>query len=461
MRMKHNTSPNSRAVAAEIVRRWMETRDFPDRLMEQVRADRGFVMEVVYGTVKWKRELEWVLKRCTSRLPEIPLRAHVMVGLQQLLHLDNVEPYAAVNESVEGVKALFSPSQADFTNAVLRRVLREKDRLLDDLRRQPLGVRASHPEELVQRWMAACGAERAAALCAWNNTPAVVVLRVNTARIEMGDFIDRLGALDIRAEPHPFGREHFCVLPRGVAVERVPGYDDGWFVVQDPSTAVAVDLLDPRPREHILDACAAPGGKTVALAQRMGGGDTLTAMDLHEDRLVVLRQNLARMGLPAVRVVQGDMAACAVEGGAPGELASETFDGILLDVPCTNTGVLRRRPDARWRFSAERMKKVAATQRSILDGAASRVRHKGRLVYSTCSLEPEEDEALVAAWVRHHPEFKLVRERKTFPPADGVDGAYAALIVREGAGDERNELNRRTAEQGMSQDGNDLNRGSR
>lgn len=430
--MKSNAPKNARMMAAEIVQRWMETGDFPDRLMDRVKADRGFVMELVYGTVKWKRQLEWVLKHCAKHLPDVPLRAYTMTGIQQLLHMDQVEPYAAVNETVEGVKLQFGQAQAHFVNAILRRVQREKDGLTRELASQPLGVRASHPEELVSRWERAFGLERTAALCAWNNTPAAVVLRVNTGRVEMSDFIDRLAALEIRAEPHPFDRARFCTLPRGVSVERVPGFEDGWFMVQDPSTTMAVEWLAPRPRERILDACAAPGGKTMVLAEMMNGGETLTAMDLHEDRLVTLRVNLKRMSFAGVRVVQGNMEVQGPGGPGGAPLEGEEFDGILLDVPCMNTGVLRRRPDARWRFSLERMKKVNAHQQAILDGAAQKVRMKGRIVYSTCSLEPEEDELMVETWLQSHPGFKLVRQQKVFPPEDGVDGTFAALIVREG-----------------------------
>ncbi len=429
--MKTDAPKTSRMVAAEIVQRWLETGDFPDRLMDRVTADRGFVMELVYGTVKWIRQLEWVLKHCSKHLPEVPLRAHAMVGIHQLLHMDQVQTYAAVNETVAGVKLLFGQAQANFVNAILRRVLREREGLLRGLAGQPLGVRTSHPEVLVERWERAFGPDRTAALCAWNNTPASVVLRVNTGRVAMSDFLDRLAVLDLRAEPHAFSPDRFCTLPRGVAVESVPGFSDGWFTVQDPSTAVAVDWLDPKPRERILDACAAPGGKTMVLAEKMGGGGTLTAMDLHEDRLMTLRKNLERMSFRDVRVVQGNMEA---EGpGGPGctVLEGEEFDGILLDVPCMNTGVLRRRPDARWRFSLERLQKVTLHQQAILEGAAGMLRTQGRMVYSTCSLEPEEDELLVGAWLQRHSGFKLVRQQKLFPPEAGVDGSFAALIVCE------------------------------
>jgi 16S rRNA (cytosine967-C5)-methyltransferase len=429
MDAKTEQRENTRVVASEIVRRWMETREFPDRLMDRVSADRAFVMELVYGVVKWKRELEWVLKQCSSRLPEAPLRAYAMVGVHQILHLDHVETYAAVNETVAAVKAHFPRAQADFVNAVLRRVAREKTELQRAVAGQPLAVRTSHPDELVTRWTRALGDDVTAALCEWNNAPAAVVLRLCRRAGAMAAFLERLAGEGIRAEPHPFDRDRFCTLPRGLAPDRVPGFGEGWFVVQDPSTTMAVDLLDPKPHERILDACAAPGGKTVAMAERMQGGGTLTAMDLYEDRLDALRDTLRRMQLPEVRVVRGDMAACGARGPGVADLKDEAFDAILLDVPCMNTGVLRRRPDARWRFSLERMKTVVAQQRAILTGAAERIKVGGRIVYSTCSMEPEEDEALVAAWLRHRPRFALAQQRKLIPTQDGVDGAYAALIT--------------------------------
>jgi 16S rRNA (cytosine967-C5)-methyltransferase len=427
--MKITAQTSSRAVAAGIIAEWMETGDFPDRMMNRVLSNRGFVMEVTYGVVKWKRELEWVLKQCMKQLPGIPLRAHLMVGLYQSLHMDTVEAYAAVNETVSAVKEEFGQAEVNFVNAVLRRVLREMPQVQAALRSQPSGVRLSHPELLIRRWTDAFGESDTVALCEWNNTRAAVTLRVNTQRILMADFRDRLASAGIRIEPNAYDPARFCTLSRGAHIEEIPGFEDGWFIVQDPSTLMAVDMLDPKPQERILDACAAPGGKTVAIAERMGGG-TLTAMDIHADRMGFLVDNLARMNLDGVRVIEGDMTECRRDGAGVPELAGLLYDGILLDVPCMNTGVLRRRADARWRFSLERLAKVGETQRAILDGAAEKVRVGGRIVYSTCSLESEEDEGMVMSWLKDHPGFTLVRERKLFPPRDAVDGAFAAILKR-------------------------------
>ena len=365
-----------------------------------------------------------------KHLPGLEVRSYLMVGLYQCLHMDTVEAYAAVNETVAAVKEQEGGAGANFVNAVLRRILREKDQVVAALKEQPIGIRLSHPEVLVRRWTEAFGETGAQALCDWNNRRARVILRVNTDRIQMGDFRDRLASVGIRTEASSYDPVRFCALSRGVAVEEIPGYEDGWFMVQDPSTLMAVEMLDPKPQDRVLDACAAPGGKTVAIAERMGGGQSLTAMDIHADRMSYLDENLARMGLQGVRVIEGDMGACRTGGTGVPELAGLLFDAILLDVPCMNTGVLQRRADARWRFSLERLAKVCETQRHILDGAAQKVRVGGRLVYSTCSLEPDEDETLVSTWLAANPGFTKVAERKLLPQRDGTDGSYAARLKR-------------------------------
>jgi len=404
----------------------MEQGEFPDRLMGSVSKDRGFVTELVYGSVKWKRQLEWAVKKCARNLPPLPLRSFLMVGLYQILDMEDVEEYAAVNETVDAVKANFPQGQADFVNAVLRRAIREKAGLLEEIRKESVGIRTSHPELLVSRWTEAFGSEKALALCEWNNRPAQVVVRINLSRIQIDDFLDRLASTGIQGEAHAFCPDRFVTLPRGVAPARLPGYEDGWFSVQDPSTFMAVQMLAPQSHERVLDACAAPGGKTMAMAELMGGGETLTAMDVHAERLKILKENIDRMDVIGIEILKGDMS----EAGGVAELAGRTFDAVLLDVPCTNTGVLRRRADARWRFSEAGMGRVCTTQRSILDSASKYLCSGGRLVYSTCSLEPEEGESLVSGWQAAHPSFELVKDRKLFPPVDGVDGAYAALLVR-------------------------------
>jgi 16S rRNA (cytosine967-C5)-methyltransferase len=338
-----------------------------------------------------------------------------------------VESYAAINETVEAAKRHAGGlGAAKMINAVLRRAQREREQILRDLEQQPPHIRLSHPLLLMERWARQYGEADALKLAEWNNLPPVTTLRVEQSAIDAAEFIDRLREAGIEPLLHPFSdREIFLVLPRGIAVTKVPGYAEGWFTVQDPATSIAVDLLAPRPGESVLDACAAPGGKAAMIADRMKGNGELVAMDLHADRIAVLKENQKRLKLDWIEIMQGD----AREPQKA--LAGRTFDAILLDVPCLNTGVLRRRADARWRIEPERIEKITGLQYEILTACAGMLKEKGRLVYSTCSLEAEENEDLIARWIRAHPEFRMARTGKCFPPESESDGAYAALIRRK------------------------------
>jgi 16S rRNA (cytosine967-C5)-methyltransferase len=420
---------NSREVAAEIIYNWIESESFPDRQLADVKDDRAFVTELVYGVIRRKLALEYIEQKYVNTRPEDYILAALHVGVYQLCFMDNVEEFAAVHETVEAVKSRRHKDAiraAGMINAVLRNVQDEKEAILANLKKQSDEIRFSHPESLINRWVKQYGERDTRQLLDWNNQPAETILRIEPARITPADFIKALEAAKIYAEPHPFqSLETFLILPRGVAVPSVPGYKEGWFTVQDPATSVSVELLDPRPGECVLDACAAPGGKTAMIAGMMEGKGELTAMDVHDDRLDTLADTIKRTGWDFVKILKGDAAK-----GFPQK--DQQFDAILLDVPCLNTGVLRRRVDARYRFTRDRIEMIKKTQRQILNAMAKHVKPGGRMVYSTCSLEVEENEEMVSRWAREHADWRLVKAKRLFPPKSGTDGAYAALLVREG-----------------------------
>ncbi len=417
--------PNSsRQIAAQIIARWLKSGEFPNRLIPADTPDRGLVMELVYGVVRWKRLLEWVAAARVHHMPESELLALLLVGLYQLLIMTEIEPYAAVNETVEAVKGRHNQGVADFVNALLRGVLREKSAILRELKKQPLGVQESHPDVLVERWLRVFGPDATLRLCEWDNTRPEVTIHINSLKISRTDYIDLLRTKGINLQDQQMGASGCLAMPHGLRVESLPGYKEGLFLVIDPSVLGAVAQLDPQPGEEILDACAAPGGKTFLIAETMRKQGRLVAMDLHDDRLVRLRENLQRLDCNQfVTVIQGNAFNITDEAGGP-------FDRILLDVPCMNTGVLRRRPDARWRFSETRLAKMTRTQRILLERMPDLLKPGGRLVYSTCSLEPEEDEALVASFLKGRPEFSRISERKIFPPKARTDGAYVAVLQK-------------------------------
>ena len=423
--MLNRVKKNARAIAAEVVGRWAQNGEFPERLIESVADNRAFIMEVVYGTLRQKRALEWVVDRCTERRPDKRVMPYLLTGLYQILMLSTVTDYAAVNETVEAVKR--GPAgvwAAGLVNGVLRRVLREKEALLAELRRQPVGIRESHPDVLVERWIARYGNAKTDELCRWNNSRPQVTLCPNLLQTTAAGLLQKLRTAGIEAAVHP--ADPAClVIPHGVAVPDLPGYAEGWFTVQDPSTLAAVRLLNARPGEEVLDACAAPGGKTALIAAAMKDQGVLMAADMREDRLDRIRENAERLRLQCVKVLQAD----ASQPGLAAAVGERRFDRILLDVPCTNTGVLRRRPDARWRFSAERMDELGALQRAILDHASRLLKPGGTLVYSTCSIEPEEGPLMVDGWLRSNAAFRRCDMIALCPPQSGTDGVFAASVT--------------------------------
>ena len=385
---------NSRRDAAFIVLRWLATKDFPANLLPDG-PDRAFVQDLVYTVIRRLRPLRKVLGVLVPKWPKGELEALLYVGAAQVLYLDEVPDYAAVNETVEAAKMCPNRNVAKVVNGVLHNLIRRRAEFEQMIAGAPLEERESFPTELVRRWTARFGAENAAKLCAWHNEPAETFLA--------------------RADGS------FTALERGKRVTDVPGYAEGAFIVQDPGTKLAVDLMDVRPGEHVLDACAAPGGKTVQLAWR---GARVTACEVNPKRRRKLEENIARLRLEAEVVG-------SFSDFAQGTRHEAQVTKVLVDAPCSNTGVLRRRPDARWNWSVEKLESLVKLQAEILDQVAPLVAPGGTLVYSTCSNEPEENDEQVKAFLSRHPDFTLDTTRESVPFESGHDGAFAARLIRK------------------------------
>ena len=401
---------NSRRTAAFAIARWLVTKDFPTTLLPEG-PDRAFVQDLVYTVIRRLRPLRKVLGALVAKWPKGELEALLYVGAAQVLYMEEVPDFAAVNETVEAAKLCSNTSVAKVVNGVLRNLIRRRAEFEAQIAAAPLEERESFPTELVRRWTARFGAESAAKLCAWHNEPAKTFL----ARKD-GSFVE---------------------LERGKKVADVPGYAEGEFIVQDPGTALAVELMDAKPGDAVLDACAAPGGKTIQLAWR---GAKVTACEVNPKRRRKLEENLKRV-LGATGSVEtiGSLDAISAIGsiGVEGELKHSTtqklkqFSKILVDAPCSNTGVLRRRPDARWNWSVEKLESLVKLQAEILDQAARLVAPGGVLVYSTCSNEPEENLDQVNAFLSRHPDFTLDTTRESISFESGYDGAFAARLIRK------------------------------
>ena len=387
---------NSRRAAAFAVARWIATHGHLNEMLPDG-PDRAFVQDLAYTTVRRFRALRSVLGQLVPKWPKGEMEALLLVGAAQILYMPDVPDFAAVNETVSAAKRCPNRSVAKVVNGVLRNLIRRRAEMEERLRSAPLAERESFPSGLVNRWIERYGEIDAERLCHWHNEPS-----------------------DTWLAYRPGAAEPFVRLARGKKVSEVEGYEEGAFIVQDPATAGAVDLLDMKPGQKALDFCAAPGGKTVQAAWRMGGtrdGGRLVAVEVNPARRRRLEENLKRVGLDWVET------ASAIDG-------DERFDRVLADVPCSNTGVLRRRPDARWRWTREHLEALVRLQAEILAKAAAHVAPGGLLVYSTCSNEPEENGGQVAAFLAAHQEFEETGRRESIPFASGHDGAFACALRR-------------------------------
>ncbi len=404
--------------------------DFTETLLERAlagahlsAADRGLCHELVLGVVRWQAALDWLIARKTPGRTQKPgLQELLRLGLYQIFWLDRIPDHAAVHETVEQTRRAGFGAQAGFVNAILRGYLRETEATkcaLAELRSTQPALGWSHPEWLVQRWQQRFGEERTQQLLAWNNTPPRTFARVNTLRTDATKLIEswRNEGVDYDFVRHDWcGESLVFELKSHPPLASLESFQQGWFYVQDPSTLLAVCELDPQPGETILDLCAAPGGKATFIAQLMNQTGRLVAHDIYPDRLKLIEENCARLGVRWVEPV------------AAFNFAPETFDRILVDAPCSNTGVLRRRVDLRWRLRPAEIERLHATQLSLLHQAARCVKRGGIVIYSTCSLEPEENSEVVTKFLAAEPGFKLERERALRPFAEGVDGAYVARL---------------------------------
>ncbi len=411
---------NARALAHDALQRWRRGTEFADRIVGEIfarsalaPADRAFALELFYGVLRNLTLLDFWIAQLRSEPIDDGTRDLLRLGLYQIMLIDTAA-HAAVFETVE-----LAPRRArKLINAVLRRALREKEQLDETARRQALHILWSEPEFLVEKWSRQFGREATIELCAWNNRPAPVYARINRLKTNINDFLSRHHPGHLLPQ-----RENFVYFPGPRTAMQA-----GDCYVQDPSTMVACDLLAPEPGERVLDACAAPGGKTAYLAELMQNQGNIIAADRDAERLVRLRENLVRLGVRNAEVVQCDWRdPGSIERCGLGE---RSFDKILLDAPCSNTGVMRRRVDVRWRLRPDEFERMAVQQLEILRAVAPFLKEEGSLVYSTCSLEPEENGALMEKFLESQPDFGLTNTKDSLPFRDHFDGAYAAECRR-------------------------------
>jgi 16S rRNA (cytosine967-C5)-methyltransferase len=444
----------ARTKALEVLIRWEKRGSPMDPLFDAMvmedplltDLDKAFVREVVYGVLRWQGKLDWIISAYSHIKPLRMERAVISIlrmGVYQLLFMDRVPARAAVDESVKLAKGIKKQDAIPFINGILRGIAEERKEVsYPDLQTDPLNHIAtlySHPRWMVRRWVDQWGTEETIALCQAHNQIPPLTVRVNTLKGSLGEVMDQLHNEKIGATPTLFS-------PVGLVINHPPPLttwgllQEGWLQVQDEAAQLVSMLLAPQPGERVLDLCAAPGGKTTHLAQLMEDQGEIKAVDVSQTKLGMLQENCQRLGITIVKAVVQDAAVSLPF--PPG-----SFDCVLVDVPCTGLGTLRRNPDGKWRVKEADILRLQKLQQAILTRAATMVKREGVLVYSTCTMTPEENEGVIEVFLSERKEFHLedaspllsprcegVVDSKgylrTLPSRHGTDGFFAARIRR-------------------------------
>ena len=378
------------------------------------------------GTLTYRARLDHILAPYLAKplsKQHAKLRNLLRLGVYQLQHLDRVPSYAVVSESVTLARQRLGVRVAKLVNAVLRGVAENRkpiafpDPAIAPI--QHLAITTSHPQWLIARWVKRYGLAETRALCKCDNAQPAITLRPNALRTSPNALREQLAAEGIDAQ---FAGPHLLAVSHAGHLFQTRAYCNGLFSVQGAGAAKVVPLLDPQPGETILDLCSAPGGKTTGMAERMENRGFILAADRYPSRLKTLEQNVQRLGITCVHPLATDARCLAL---------NRLFDRVLVDAPCSALGILSHHPDLRWHRRESDIPGLARLQRALLNRAAHFVSPGGVLVYSTCTLEPEENEHLVEAFLTDHPHFRITRPHlQLLPPQTGGDGVFAACMKR-------------------------------
>jgi 16S rRNA (cytosine967-C5)-methyltransferase len=438
-----------RGTAVKILNRVERTDSYLDkvldaelRLGELSDLDKGLLTELVHGVLRWQNKLDWVLNGFSHgnfAKSEINVKNTLRVALYQILFLDRVPHSAAVNEGVEFIKRIRGDKPAGLVNAVLRNIIRNIDGIRypdpgeDEV--QYLTVFLSHPHWMVKRWLPRYGREETERLMLANNERPGMALRINRLKIDPADFRRRLDENHIVYSASQY-LGHFVRVKTLSGIGQMDLFRNGLFTIQDESAALPCQLLDPQPGQRVIDLCAAPGGKTTNIAEMMNNEGEIIALDKYEAKLNLILSACERLGLRIVRLRAADAS----------QFDDPPADRVLLDAPCSGLGTLAKKPDIKWKRDLSDITKLNVTQRALLENGARLVKPGGALVYSTCTIEPEENEAIITQFLAQHPEFQVDPADRfvhrdlvtpqgyvaTFPHTHSMDGSFAARLLKTG-----------------------------
>ena len=437
-----------RGLAVKILNRVERTDAYLERLLDNEMKnaelsgpDKALLYEIVHGVVRWMGRLDWILNgfykgTFSKAIPN--LKNGLRVALYQIMFLDRVPDYSAVNEAVEFVKKLQGTKPAGLTNAVLRNIIRSKDSIrYPDPEEDLIGYLSayySHPSWMVKRYVERFGRTETEELLFANNEKPYLTLRLNALRVQPEEFKTLLESVNLRFSPGKYLPEFFK-LQNLTNITAWEYFTRGYFNIQDESAGLACRLLGVADGMKILDLCAAPGGKTAYIAALMHNTGKIVAIDRFESRLKLLRRNMQRLGMSNIQTVETDAL----------EYNENHFDRVLADVPCTGSGTLTKKPDIKWKKDLFTLREMNDIQYKLLCKAGELVKPGGVVVYSTCSIEPEENKDIVEKFLSNNPDFHLESAKgrfpdeildengciQTYPQRHKMDGAFAAKLVKK------------------------------
>lgn len=439
----------ARYTAVKLLSRHERSDSYIDKLLEHEarhaemnQLDTALLNEIVTGVIRWKAKLDWILtgfykgdyQKCLNIIKNA-----MRVGLYQIVFLNRIPVHAAIFDSVEIVKRIQGDKTAGIVNGVLRNIVRNMENIRYPEKDEDLvyhfATIYSHPKWMVKRWLERFGEKPTENLLIANNTRPNLSLRINTLKTSPYDFYTYLNNNGIQYNQSPYLRESFDIRTPRKSIMTFDAFKNGLITVQDPSASMAVYLAQPSPGLNILDMCAAPGGKSFLLAELMKDSGTVVAMDKYPSKLHFISEGAERLGLHSITTFSSDAE----------DITMDTqFDIVFADVPCSGLGTLAKKPDIKWKREPEDIAKLVAMQRAILESAVKLVKPGGVLLYSTCSIEPEENIENVNWLLSKYPEFEVDNAEKyipkalckdrymqTFPHIHKIDGAFAARLVKK------------------------------
>ena len=367
--------------------------------------DRALITELVYGTIRWRLTLDWVINKFSNRGTDKIhpwVRNILRMSVYQILYLDRVPSFAACNEAVNLAKSFGPKGSEGFVNAILRALTRNKgilnfNNIYD--KNEYLSVKYSHPIWLVNRWAVNFGQSFTKGLLKANNSIPPLTIRINTLKTTKNDIIDSFGKEGLKVSAACYLEEALEIKNNG-SLEKLPSYKQGLFQPQDEASMLVSRVLTPKPGQFIIDVCAAPGGKSTHIAQLMNNKGKIISRDIHKHRLQLIEGLASRLGIKIIETQKHDAKVLDEE-------LIEKADGVLVDAPCTGTGIIRRKPDIKWKRQESDLIEMTRQQKEILNTSAKYVKRQGCLVYSTCSLEVEENERIIEMFMKENEDFIL------------------------------------------------------